>query len=80
MLAPREFSIGMDFFQVSSIRTKSFASINSGDYRKASTMIRAKHLPAGTYGIRPMTYRPAIEGPFILRFESTSEINIKRVQ
>ena len=80
LLAPREFSVGMDFFQVSSVRGKTYASTNSGDYRKGTTMLRLNHLPAGVYGIRPMTFQPKIEGPFILNFECTSDPSIKRVQ
>jgi len=80
LLAPREFSIGMDFFQVSSVRGKAYTSTNSGDYRKGTTMLRLNHLPAGVYGVRPMTFQPKMEGPFILNFECTSDPSIKRVQ
>ena len=42
--------------------------------------MQLESVPGGTYALRPMTFLPNQEGPFILRIEASCDFKLKRVQ
>ncbi|KAH7729909.1 calpain [Aphelenchoides avenae] len=77
---PKQFSVGVDLWQVSSFRNKPFDKKDSGAFRPGYTIMQADKVPAGTYALRPMTFLPGQEGPFILRVDCSCGFKLKRVQ
>lgn len=49
-------------------------------FRPGYTIMQADKVPAGTYALRPMTFLPGQEGPFILRVDCSCGFKLKRVQ
>ncbi|KAL7070935.1 hypothetical protein ACQ4LE_010125 [Meloidogyne hapla] len=77
---PKEYSIGMEWCQVSSFRKKDFERKDSGPFRRGCTILQLEKIPAGIYSIQPMTFQAGQEGPFILSLHSSCDFKIKRIQ
>ena len=77
---PKEYSIGFEISMISSFRQHKFEAKDSGPFRSGCTVLQLGGIPAGAYSIRPMTFLPGQEGPFILRVHSTCNFSIKLAQ
>uniref|UniRef100_A0A915NW12 Peptidase C2 calpain domain-containing protein n=1 Tax=Meloidogyne floridensis TaxID=298350 RepID=A0A915NW12_9BILA len=77
---PKEYSVGLEFCQVSSFRKKDFERKDSGPFRRGCTILQLEKIPAGIYSIQPMTFQSGQEGPFILSLHSSCDFKIKRIQ
>nr|CAD2175334.1 unnamed protein product [Meloidogyne enterolobii] len=77
---PKEYSIGLEFNQISSFRKKDFERKDSGPFRRGCTILQLEKIPAGIYSVQPMTFQSGQEGPFILSLHSSCDFKIKRIQ
>lgn len=80
---PQQYSVGFDIVCVGSNVTnnpKDFKQTSSGSFRKGFSVLPLNELSGGTYTIRPSTYLPGQEGPFILEISSSREFQINQVQ
>uniref|UniRef100_A0A0N5AV39 Calpain catalytic domain-containing protein n=1 Tax=Syphacia muris TaxID=451379 RepID=A0A0N5AV39_9BILA len=77
---PKQFSVGFEITQVSSVRNKHFGKRESGVFRPGYTVLVLSSVPAGTYNIQPMTFLQNQEGPFFLTVEASCGFTLKRVQ
>jgi hypothetical protein len=78
----RQYSVGFDVICVSSNFPDSpnnFKRTSSGDYRHGYCLLLQNNICGGVYHIRPSTYSPNQEGPFILEIASTHEFQLNRI-
>ena len=87
--AQREFAVGLEIWQISSIRNIEFKRCHSRftynskfqtranlfySFRFGYAVLELMDLPGGVYGVRPMTNDAGQEGPFVLCIKSTIQI------
>uniref|UniRef100_A0A915PCF5 Calpain catalytic domain-containing protein n=1 Tax=Setaria digitata TaxID=48799 RepID=A0A915PCF5_9BILA len=77
---PKQYNIGFEIEQLSSIRNKPFERRNSGAFRPGYTVLALEAMPAGIYKIQPMTFQQGEEGPFFLTIEASCSFATKRLQ
>uniref|UniRef100_A0A1I7W346 Calpain catalytic domain-containing protein n=1 Tax=Loa loa TaxID=7209 RepID=A0A1I7W346_LOALO len=77
---PKQYSIGFEIKQLSSLRNKAFERRSSGAFRPGYTVLALEGVPAGVYNIQPMTFQQGEEGPFFLIVEASCSFTIKRMQ
>uniref|UniRef100_A0A0R3RIV2 Calpain catalytic domain-containing protein n=1 Tax=Elaeophora elaphi TaxID=1147741 RepID=A0A0R3RIV2_9BILA len=78
---PKQYSIGFEIKQFSSLRNKLFERRSSGVFRSPGyTVLALEAVPAGVYNIQPMTFLQGEEGPFFLTVEASCSFKIKRIQ
>ncbi|CAG9531209.1 unnamed protein product [Cercopithifilaria johnstoni] len=77
---PKQYNIGFEIKQVSSLRNKSFERRSSGAFRRGYTVLALEAVPAGIYNIQPMTFQQGEEGPFFLTVEASCSFTIKQIQ
>jgi len=53
-----------------------FKMKSTGDYRKGYCVLTMENVSGGTYTIRPSTYVPGQEGPFILEVDANREFSL----
>ncbi|CAB3402529.1 unnamed protein product [Caenorhabditis bovis] len=77
--APKEFSVALEFKQVSSDRVIFFETQNTGPYRPGYTVLQMEKIPAGIYYLKLATFTPGQKGPFILNVDSTCKFDIEKL-
>uniref|UniRef100_A0AAF5PQX5 Calpain catalytic domain-containing protein n=1 Tax=Wuchereria bancrofti TaxID=6293 RepID=A0AAF5PQX5_WUCBA len=77
---PKQYNIGFEIKQFSSLRNKLFETRSSGAFRRGYTILALEEVPAGVYNIQTMTFQQGEEGPFFLTIEASCSFTIKRIQ
>uniref|UniRef100_A0A1I8EPP8 Calpain_III domain-containing protein n=1 Tax=Wuchereria bancrofti TaxID=6293 RepID=A0A1I8EPP8_WUCBA len=91
---PKQYNIGFEIKQFSSLRNKLFETRSSGafsfrffircltadNFRRGYTILALEEVPAGVYNIQTMTFQQGEEGPFFLTIEASCSFTIKRIQ
>ncbi|CAH1789739.1 unnamed protein product [Owenia fusiformis] len=80
---PKQYSVGFEVIAVSCSNPSApgaFTKKQSGDFRKGFVCLSLESLPGGVYNIRPCTFYPGNEGPFILNISTNVPISLTRLQ
>ncbi|VDM96021.1 unnamed protein product [Thelazia callipaeda] len=77
---PKQYCIGFEIKQISSMRNKPFEKHDSGVFRPGYTVLAMEGVPAGDYSIQPMTFDQGQEGPFFLVVEASCSFLMKKIQ
>jgi len=81
--APKDISVGFDLYSIkldNPNSENSFFKKSVDAFRYAVNVLEIKKIPKGEYNLIPCTYNPNIKSPYIIKVESTTNIQLQKIK